>query len=356
MGETTGISWTDHTFNPWIGCTKVSAGCKNCYAERENNFRKWNGGTWGKGAPRKLTGQANWRKPLQWDRAAAKEGVRRRVFCASLADVFDAEVDDVWRDDLFFLIDSTPNLDWLLLTKRPEIARQYLAEEAREPRPNVWLGTTVENQAAADDRIPFLLQIPAAVRFLSCEPLLGPVDASLWLRDPLHCCWNCGTEIFRGYGNSYEDERSLLGSCVRCNSSLDGTRKIDWVIAGGESGPGARPAHPDWFRTLRDQCAAAGVAFHFKQFGEWAPLPEPFRYSPAMGSGCNEYNVALNAFARRHGASRLLDDRSEGWDHAMIRDGTGLQHGEIAIGRVGTKRAGRELDGRTWDEFPEETR
>lgn len=307
MGETTAISWTDHTFNPWIGCTKVSAGCKNCYAERENNFRKWNGGTWGVGAPRKLTSDANWRKPLQWDKAARAEGVRRRVFCASLADVFDEEVPDEWRDRLMTLIESTTNLDWLLLTKRPANAKRYLGPFGGAVAERIWIGTTVENQAAADERIPILLQIPAAVRFLSCEPLLGPVDLTrvdyAWqLRDLIE---DAARKL--GYPEPGPDDY-LPGSATldplggtwddgeECGTDLP---RIHWVIAGSESGPGARTAEIRWFDSLREQCAAAGVAFHQKQItrnGRPIPMnewPEHLRVQefPAIDAAAKELGV-----------------------------------------------------------------
>ena len=139
MAEFSKIEWTDHTFNPWIGCQHVSPGCDHCYAETQNNFRKWNGGTWGPHAPRKRTSEANWRKPLQWARDAANRGKSARVFCASLADVFDNQVAPAWRVDLFELIRETPQLDWLLLTKRPENIRKMLPLDWMDGYPNVWL-------------------------------------------------------------------------------------------------------------------------------------------------------------------------------------------------------------------------
>lgn len=230
MGENSAISWTDHTWNPWIGCQEVSPACDFCYAKRQNEHRQWVKG-WGPHGERRRTSDANWCKPISWDRKAAKLGIRYRVFCASLADVFDNRVPIQWHADVWMQIRCTPNLDWMLLTKRPQnIAGMLPPDWGDDGYPNVWLGTTVENQAEADRRIPLLLQVPARVRFLSCEPLLGPV--------------------------------SMLGITPNL---------IGWVIAGGESGSKARPSHPDWFRHLRDQCVSGGVPFHFKQWGEWAP-------------------------------------------------------------------------------------
>lgn len=225
MAENSKIEWTDHTFNPWIGCTKVSPACDHCYAEALD--KRWNGGErWGPHAIRTRTSAANWKKPLQWDRKAEQLGVRYRVFCASLADVFDnhKSIEPKWRLDLFDLIEDTPNLDWLLLTKRPQNALKFFPVEwaAHGAPRNVWIGTTVENQEEYDRRIGPLERLPAEIKFLSMEPLLGPVD-------------------------------------------LGPDRLVDWVIVGGESGPDYRPADLDWFRSLRDQCARLDIPFLFKQ-------------------------------------------------------------------------------------------
>ncbi len=302
MGENSKIEWTHHTFNPWIGCTHVSEGCRNCYAETLMD-KRYGKAQWGDGKPRVLTSESNWRLPLRWDREAASAGDRRRVFCASLADVFDPEVSDVWRDDLFFLIDSTTNLDWLLLTKRPENALRYLNEEGRDPRSNVWFGTSIEHQQAADTRIPILLQIAAAVRFLSVEPLLGPIEFS---------------NVTRRSGAVLQ-----LGKVA-----LHG---IHWVIVGGESGLGARPMHPEWPYELRDQCTAAGVPFFFKQWGEYAPMV--LSSSPSVAV---DYR------------GRVTKDMSRD----SFPSGASSEDRWAAMYRVGKKNAGRLLDGRTYDEFP----
>lgn len=262
MSENSKIEWTDHTFNPWMGCTKVSPACANCYAERDFDHR-YKKVQWGPSGTRVVTSDANWQKPLTWNRTAESLGVRHRVFCASLADVFedwhgpmhDAKgrqlaltMNDV-RIRLFDIIDRTPNLEWLLLTKRPEnISRMWPTWEDApaeyDGKPaymnNVWLGTSVENQEYADKRIPELLKCRdlSPVLFLSCEPLVGSVDIEHWLFN-------------------YDSPG------VYCGPS------INWVIAGGESGPNARPSDANWFRSLRDQCEAASVPFHFKQWGEF---------------------------------------------------------------------------------------
>ena len=274
----TKIPWCGHTFSPWIGCTKVSPGCDNCYAEAMD--RRFGGEHWGVCVPSKRTGAAYWRQPLKWNAEAERcrdsglgtgDGFRTskpprpRVFCGSMCDWLDDEAPIEWLADLLALIRKTPNLYWLLLTKRPEnwgkrlrcaaveligkggnIAHDWLVES--NPPPNVWLGVTVENQAMADKRIPEFLKIPARVRFLSCEPLLGAVD--LVSAGAMGC--NC------------QDEKRCSGKCSFYRNTID-NRRIDWVICGGESGANARPMHPDWARSLRDQCAEAGVPFFFKQ-------------------------------------------------------------------------------------------
>ncbi|MEL6227756.1 MAG: phage Gp37/Gp68 family protein [Pseudomonadota bacterium] len=258
MAENSGIEWTHHTFNPWIGCTKVSAACDHCYAEAWD--KRFSGGErWGARAPRTRTSAANWAKPYKWNKQAEADGVRLRVFCASLADVFDnhRSIDPGWRADLWQLIDDTPHLDWLLLTKRPQNIAAMMPSDVGlgGNRGSVWIGTTVENQAEADRRIPHLLSTPAAVRFLSCEPLLGPIK--------LECIWLGGRKRVDGRGCVFgEGPVGVSGG----RPSWQKPPHIDWVITGGESGSNFRPADPDWFRSLRDQCSAAGVPFLFKQW------------------------------------------------------------------------------------------
>ena len=270
MGENTKIAWCDHTFNPWIGCTKVSSGCDNCYAEREFDNRHHRA-VWGVGHPRVRTSAANWNLPLRWNRkarAAIAVGLPRpRVFCASLGDVFDNEVPDVWREELFELIRITPNLDWLLLTKRPQnivkmvkLHGAIAGNGSRYLPDNVWLGATCENQARANVNVPHLLvtrkELGAKCLFLSVEPMLGSIDLT-----KLRC------EIDLGEGMPWLD--AIRGLVFDGNGDSNSCPHIDWVICGGESGPHARPMHPDWVRGLHNQCAEAGVPFFFKQWGEW---------------------------------------------------------------------------------------
>lgn len=235
MGENSKIEWTTHTHNPWIGCARVSSACEHCYAEAMATHYRWaKWGTANAGGTRHVTGAASRREPLKWNREAHRTATRARVFCASLADLFEdfggltdaGTTLDQERERLFQLIEQTEHLDWLLLSKRPEnIASMIPAAWRLTMPPNVWLGTTVEDQRRADERIPHLLRHRSVVRFLSVEPQLGPIDLGRY---------------------------------------LDG---IDWVICGGESGAGSRPTQVAWARSIRDQCASAGVSFFFKQWG-----------------------------------------------------------------------------------------
>ena len=258
MGDQTKIEWCDMTFNPWIGCTKISAGCQNCYALdlMETRYQRVK---WGPQGTRQRTSDANWRKPLAWNRKAEQEGRRYRVFCASLADVFEDRPELApWRADLLQMIIKTPHLDWLLLTKRPENVNRMIEQATGfsdsemwfHAAQNVWIGTSVENQAAADERIPHLLSIPARVRFLSCEPLLGSVD----IGHAIPCGYYCDPVGPDGYG--HHDHPFWTPQIAS---------PIDWVIVGGESGHNARHMDEDWVRSLRDQCVSAGVAFFYKQ-------------------------------------------------------------------------------------------
>lgn len=325
MGESTGIEWADHTFNPWIGCTRVSPACDHCYAEAQAS-RYWKDEALWAGN-RKRTSVNNWKQPLKWNREAAafraQHGRAPMVFCASLADVFDNQVPDEWRADLWELIIQTPNLVWLLLTKRPQNILKMVPpgwlEERRGLLDHVWFGTTVENQAEADRRIPHLLSVPAAKRFLSCEPLLGPVD-------------------LRGVSpNGVQVIDALTGWSRTPDADL--FARIDWVIAGGESGREARPSHPAWFRSLRYQCEMAGVPFLFKQWGEWVGGEV---YSKKMVTG-----AICGGFARHQDPDRSTfpGAQSHWW--------SGDAFGGVVSTRVGKKAAGRTLDGVIHDGRPD---
>jgi protein gp37 len=229
MGVTTAIAWTDSTFQPWLGCLRVSPACDHCYAAAlaKRTGRRDRAGLdlWDPHADRVRTSPDYWTRPHRWNREALAAGERRRVFCASMADIFDNRAPQAWREDLWALIRTTPALDWQILTKRPQNAAKMLPSDWGNGWPNVWLGTTTENQLEAARRIPELLALPAKVHFLSVEPMLKAVELGPW---------------------------------------LDG---LQWIIVGGESGAGARPMWPSWVRQLRDQVQAAGVALFFKQVG-----------------------------------------------------------------------------------------
>lgn len=255
--ENSKIEWTHHTFNPWWGCAKVSPGCEHCYAETFSN--RYGHNIWGpaKTTDRRLFGDKHWNEPLKWNRKAKEVGERHRVFCASMADVFEAHPQVVnERAKLFGLIQTTPNLIWLLLTKRPENIMPMIdlwsrqsglsaAEWLRRMGDRVWIGTSVEDQKRADERIPHLLKVPAKIRFLSAEPLLGPININGYLQHG----WIIDT--VSAYGGTYE--RALP--------------QIHWVIVGGESGHGARPMEMAWVESLIKQCRAAHIAIHVKQLG-----------------------------------------------------------------------------------------
>lgn len=281
MGQDTKIEWCSHTFNPWRGCTKISPGCAHCYAEALSKRNPKVLGIWGDNGTRVVASESAWKEPLKWDRQARQAGERHRVFCASLADVFENREELVNpRIRLFHLMHMTPSLDWLLLTKRPEFAREWLEGSAIQglwPCDNVWLGTSVENQDQADKRIPILLQTPAKVRFLSVEPLLGPVDLDFPQNNcdqpsPESECPDCGGDVAcEGEGWRCVEHSGMHIGCGwksdGWNDEPDARPSIDWVIIGGESGPHARPCDLAWIRSIVRQCRAAGVPVFVKQMG-----------------------------------------------------------------------------------------
>ena len=324
MSSTSSIEWTDATWNPVRGCTKISPGCLNCYAETfAERFRGVPGHPYEQGFDLKLVPE-KLADPLKWSRP-------RRIFVNSMSDLFHDGVPDEFIDRVFAVMAMASQHTFQVLTKRPERMQRYLSTLDRHntlelaadamfpdkgrpefggkhklprlPLRNVWLGTSIEDQRRADERIPHLLQTPAAVRFLSMEPLLGPVDLSKWLT-----CQLCG-----GTGE-LEEQHDYATEKVGCPCM--GEKPLHWVIVGGESGHGARPMHPDWVRSVRDQCKAAAVPFFFKQWGEWLP------HNQAQYRGAH-YSVAIHKFDEDRLASR-----------------------------VGKKAAGRLLDGGTHDEFP----
>ena len=292
----TKIDWTDKAWNPITGCTPISEGCANCYAKRMANRLRGRCG-YPEDEPFRVTlHEDKLEEPSTWKKS-------RRVFVCSMGDLFHKDVLFLDLLEVWKAIDAHPQHTFMLLTKRPQSAKEFFdilyRNHFRDPKntgihppKNLWLGVTAENQARADERIPILLQIPAAVRFVSVEPMLGPVD----LRRAF------GTE---GARQTYIEQ-------------------LDWVICGGETGHGARPMHPDWARSLRDQCQAAGVPFFFKQWGEWAP----------WGDSSCKYLMDFNC-----------DQADRKFKSTVISP--------CVFYRVGKKAAGRELDGQVWEQYPE---
>ncbi len=366
MADATPIEWTDATWNPITGCTRVSEGCRNCYAEVM--AARFSGpGQWGEGLARIVrdpNGKAidhRWTGKLRFNDRALDLPLRwrkpRRIFVNSTSDLFHEDVPDEWIDRVFAVMALAPRHTFQVLTKRPERARAYsagrrsnfgrasevlhdmphpLSEDDHEravdaldlfdcmgkPLPNVWLGTSIEDQATAEARVPHLLATPAAVRFASAEPLLGP----LYLDDM--CDGHKFIDALRG--KWWHDSEPPHIECDK--------PRLDWVIAGGESGPGARPMHPDWARSIRDQCQAAGVAFFFKQWGEWTPGENVL--SEITGWRANAtYGPWVGGDEWVFGETDM-GDPEEDW------------HDEPDLYRVGKKAAGRLLDGREWSEMP----
>ena len=410
MSDKSTIEWTEATWNPTTGCDRISPGCDNCYAL-------------GMAKRLKAMGQAKYQtdgdprtsgpgfglavhsdaltEPLRWKKP-------RKVFVNSMSDLFHARVPQEFLARVFAVMAATPQHTYQILTKRPERAARILNERCKcghpngehfraamewaatdhsptyvpglehgiyhragWPLPNVWIGTSVENQKYADLRIPALLDTPAAVRFLSCEPLLGPVDLTDWMPDGF-APWRCqGCRRF--YSGPLQQHCPGCGQEGLWTGSHTGNGRpngqpINWVIAGGESGHRARAMHPNWVRSLRDQTTAAGVPFFMKQWGEWGPAPFIVRVcdTEVGWKGTDEELAAAKADSEARGATHVhtghfqeKDGERSYWLHEIGHkpwslERVGLPDGTAAIRRWGKKGAGRELDGRTWDEFPQE--
>lgn len=357
MADNTSIEWTDATWNTVGGCTRVHNGCTNCYAEiMAARFSK--PGQWGEGLAKIVTRpdgskDHRWTGEIRFNAKALHQPLRwkrpRRIFVNSTADTFHDGVTDDQLDQIFAVMALCPQHTFQVLTKRPERARAYLSGRYRRadiatqmrviadvdtsdsvmvlwPLPNIWIGTSISDQASADAMVPHLLATPAAVRFLSVEPMLGPVD--------LEAISAPDTGIYALQG-IYSD-----------GSGPSGFRKgakIDWVIVGGESGPGARPMHPDWARSILKQCEAAGVAGFFKQWGEWAPDTGPLPGRDPAKNGSDPIMEGTAACALWTGS---------GWRH--YRDGYAapIDDTSTRVYRLGKARAGRLLDGREWNQMP----
>lgn len=381
MGDKSSIEWTDATWNPIVGCSIVSPGCTNCYAMGiAHRFREmyqgraWSGKPAG-GLTKSVNGKAVWTgmlglapdhiitAPLRWKRP-------RRIFVNSMGDLFHEDVPDAWIDRVFAVMALCPQHTFQILTKRAKRMREYMARVlgatefprgfrcppwpnllnrverdwikenpnymkdirpllmrnirvlADGPLPNVWLGVSCEDQRRADERVPDLLATPAAVRFVSAEPLLGPIDFTMLHHD--------GVVNIDALNGSH-------GISTKAPSV-----KLDWIIAGGESGPGARPMHPDWVRAIRDQCAAAGTAFFFKQWGEHLPWHQ-----------FNEAGIDDDPEQTRFKTMEWEDGRWNDVGYPMWCDSTdGNIDDENCVARVGKKRAGRLLDGLEHNGYP----
>ncbi len=308
----TKIEWVDYSWNPTSGCTPVSEGCQNCYARRMANRLRGRFG-YPEDEPFRVTlHSAKLKEPLRWKKP-------RRVFVCSMGDLFHPDVPFEFIVAVFRVMTKCAQHTFMILTKRPNRVKAFYVQSsvsapwAQKVCENIWVGVTAENQQAADERIPILLQIPAAVRFVSCEPLLGPVDLELYLP----------------YTSSrYKEDWHRNGYHVLRLSKGINQGTLDWVICGGETGPGARPMHPDWVRSLRDQAVDADVPFFFKSWGEYIPSYE----------------------AGEHSNERCQYNRTIG--ECWVKSSYSFHDGQVMV-KVGKKAAGRLLDGREWDEVPE---
>lgn len=357
MSDKSGIEWTDATWNPTTGCTKVSQGCKHCYAEKLWPRMAEQEGTVYTGRqftdvqchPERLA------QPLHWARP-------RMIFVNSMSDLFHEDVPDEFIDQVFAAMALADHHTFLVLTKRPERMRSYMQDcdwgdaanvlhdqhiarldgrlylggEIVPPLPNVWLGVSVENQATADERIPVLLDTPAAVRFISAEPLLGAVtlerfvaSGNYYMTRCEYCRWVGSTALCNG-GN----EEIICPHCLHSIAG-DDAPGLDWVIAGGESGPGARPMHPAWARSLRDQCAIARVPFFFKQWGAWAPW-----------SDSNDPSLKERIGTQLVPPGKLV--KPDGTIHRKGR----APESTVLMSRLGKRTAGAMLDGREHKAYP----
>lgn len=349
MGDKTGIEWADATWNPVRGCTKVSAGCDNCYAMTVAHRFSGPGQPY-EGLTRLIGGRGQWNgrimlvekvldQPLRWQKP-------RRIFVNSMSDLFHPIVPDEFIDRVFAVMALCPRHTFQILTKRPGRMRDYCSESSLPSRiisaayrmdstagawinadvhiggmellpfPNVWLGVSVEDQATANERIPLLLDTPARVRWLSCEPLLGPVGLD---------------DLVDDKGPMGEDHASCLECDVHPDDDPWSGACIDWVVVGGESGPGSRPMHPDWARALRDQCQTAGIPFLFKQWGD---------HAEACDSNIDQARESLFVETDGTDSTRWTIDRHS--------------HSTAHMVRIGKHKAGRTLDGETFDQYPEE--
>jgi protein gp37 len=393
MAETS-IEWTDATWNPVAGCAIVSPGCTNCYAmklagTRHRHLPSRSGLTRQTKAGPVWTGEVRFNaptleQPLHWRRA-------RKIFVCAHGDLFAEGVPDEWIDRVFAVMGLCPQHVFQVLTKRPERMRAYLKSFGQRlgeimaarvphptgeaplwdlldaaafcrPLPNVWLGVSVEDQKRADERIPVLLDTPAAVRWISAEPLLGPVNIGPWIPTCYECGASCGLRLSGmpdverctecGEACGPDTEPVVSEGCPKCAGELEpvcpdcghymvyqhpDTPNLDWVVVGGESGSGARPMHPDWARCLRDQCAAADVPFHFKQWGAWREAAEGDVFDTSKGRSARP--------------PAFIVSPADGTVHCFLPKNPDPRLRVML--EVGKKAAGRLLDGVTHDGFPQ---
>ncbi|MFI6368670.1 phage Gp37/Gp68 family protein [Nocardia sp. NPDC050630] len=358
----TKIEWADRVWNPTTGCTRVSAGCEHCYIERQTPMRiahrKFDGPAIGATLPvqlhpERLGNPLRWRKP-------------ERIFVNSMSDLFHDDVPGEFIARVFATMAAAPQHTFLILTKRPARMRALLGDagqnllehttdeetaaaiyDAAWPLPNVWLGVSTESQRWADIRIPQLLDTPAAVRWISAEPLLGPIDLDGQLDDTGH---HRPKLTYWLTGRPHWGEPTPTPPNGLLMSPLEVGPRLDWVVVGGETGPGARPMHPDWARSLRDQCTVAGVPYFFKQHGDWAPIGP--LYGAVDGSDADEVDDAHMAAVILEVDERREIAQMEPNGVIVLPEERQAAEGTWLMARLGKKRAGRQLDGRTWDEFP----
>jgi protein gp37 len=367
--------WWTKSWNPIVGCTKCSPACANCYAEATHTMRhkallegkNIKGESYTQPfdqvrfLPERLENPLHWKAP-------------QRIFVGNMGDLFHEDVEAFWLDRIFATMSLCPQHTFMLLTKRPDLMATYIRclgerskgwtlEDWRFPLPNVWLGTTIWDQPSADRAVPILLNTPAAKRFVSVEPMLGAVDLTPWLPGSYECALTCGhregassrpevrcvqcgfqgADTYEVWGAGDTEVCPECGAgetepvCPECGTYMvqehPDTQYLDWVICGGENGPGARPMHPDWARSLRDQCQSAGVPFFFKQWGEWVSFYDRDIDDPDWRD-CPRCDVRTERYVNLAGGHGFHGDRV----HAMRR--------------VGARKAGRVLDGREWSEVP----
>lgn len=348
MSDDSRIEWTNATWNPVVGCSKVSEGCRHCYAMKVAHRNAAMGSERYKGLTEKRSSGVEWNgairtvpqildQPLRWKRP-------RKIFVNSMSDLFHPDVPFEFIRDVFLVMGKAHQHTFQILTKRPERMLEWFQwmpgygdamrggesmttheEILPWPLPNVWLGVSVENQQTADERIPLLLQVPAAVRWLSMEPLLGPMNIQQYLYNTITSFTPTSVSL-------------LTDGTVGLNGNVnDMTPRLNWVVVGGESGPKARPMHPDWARSLRDQCTAAGVPFFFKQWGEWKPV-----HHVDDPDWCTDIEGSL----------AIMDAKGFRWEDEDFQPTTDAMPTCWEFQRIGKKASGRLLDGRTWDEMP----